>query len=139
MRVLWQDCMDARCDEISNQQAVSEEGIHNTITHVRKTELISQLHQLTQAKLKSLAAQRDQIETTQAQLNRHHHSMRETTNQGEVLLMKITAVRQVNELTTSILPGLLEPRGRHGALCWLSRQYHRLSELWVGSSRFPAF
>ncbi len=86
-----------------------EEEIHNTITlDVRKTELISQLHQLTQAKLKSLAAQRDQIETIQAQLNWHLHSMRETSNQGEVMLMKITTMKQVKELTTSIQPGMLE-------------------------------
>ena len=45
-------------DEISDQRVAIEADIHNTITRlhetldVRKTELIHQLHQLTQAKLK---------------------------------------------------------------------------------------
>ncbi len=86
--------LDARRDQISDQQATIESRICNTITRlqwtleVRKTELISQLHQLTQAKLKSLAAQRDQIETTQVQLNSCLLFLREnlkTGNQGKVL------------------------------------------------------
>ncbi len=88
--------LDACRDEISNQRAMIEEAIHNTTTlDVRKTELISQLHQLTQAKLKSLATQKDQIETIQVQLSRHLHSLMETGNQGEVLLIKSTTVQQV--------------------------------------------
>ena len=110
--------LDARCEEISNQRATMEANIHDTIRRlhqtldVRKTELISQLHQLTQAKLKSLAVQRDQIETTQAQLSSCLHFMREnlkTGNQGEALLMKSTTVRQVKELTTTFQPDILEP------------------------------
>ena len=110
--------LDACCEEISNQQATMEANIHDTIRRlhetldVRKTELISQLHQLTQAKLKSLAVQRDQIETTQAQLSSCLHFMREnlkTGNQREALLMKDTMVKQVKELTTTFQPDILEP------------------------------
>ncbi len=102
--------LDTCCDEISNQRAVIEAEIHSTITlDVRKTELISQLHQLTQAKLKSLAAQRDQIETTQAQLKGYLQTMKEPPNQGEGMLMKITTMKQVKELTTTFQPDLLEP------------------------------
>ncbi len=93
----------------SKQLGIKEEILSTITLDIRKNELISQLHQLTQGKLKSLAAQRDQIETIRAQLNRYFHSMRETSNQGEGMLMKITAARQMKELTTSIKPGILEP------------------------------
>ena len=84
--------LNARCGEISDQQEAIEADIHNNVRRlhefldVRKTELISQLHQITQAKLKGLAVQKDQIETTQAQLSSCLEFMREslkTGNQGE--------------------------------------------------------
>ena len=62
--------MDARCEEISDQQAAIKDSIHDTfrrlreVLNVRETELIDQLDQLSQGKLKDLAAQRDQIEAT---------------------------------------------------------------------------
>ena len=63
--------------EISDQREVIERNIHGSFTRlreiliVRETELIGQLHQMTQSKLKSLAVQIDQIETTLAQFNTH--------------------------------------------------------------------
>ncbi len=99
--------LDAHCDEISHQPSTIEADILKTIIpDIRKTELISQLHQLTQAMLKSLAAQKDQIETIQTQLTRHCNSVRETNNEGEILLMKSTTVRQV---TISLQPDMLKP------------------------------
>ncbi len=54
---------DAHCNEISSQQKIIEGDIHNTTTpDVRKSELITHLHHLNQAKLKNLATQKDQIE-----------------------------------------------------------------------------
>ena len=70
---------------------------------VRETELIGRLHELTQEKLKDLAAQRDQIETTLAQLHSCLHFMRESLrpgNEGDVLMMKANTVKQIKELTT---------------------------------------
>ena len=58
-----------RCKEIFIQETAIETSICNTVRQLhetldaRKTELISQLNQLTQAKIKSLAVQRQQIET----------------------------------------------------------------------------
>ena len=59
-----------RChEEISHQHAVIEENVHVTfrrlreVLNVRETEIINQLHQATQGKLKDLATQSDQIET----------------------------------------------------------------------------
>ena len=89
--------LDARSQSILNQQPVIEADIHATINQlqemleVRKTELVSQLHQITQGKLKGLATQRDQIETTQAMLTSCLGFMREslrTSAKEKVLIMK---------------------------------------------------
>ena len=67
--------LDTCCGEVSDQQVVIEDSIHDAIRGLhqlldaRKTELISVLHQITQAKLKGLATQRDEMETIQAQLS----------------------------------------------------------------------
>ena len=108
--------LDACCGEISDQRAVTEDNIHITfrrlweVLNVRETELIGRLHELTQEKLKDLAAQRDQIETTLAQLHSCIHFMRESLrpgNEGDVLMMKANTVRQVKELTTPFQPDFL--------------------------------
>ena len=110
--------LDTCCREISDQRAVAEENVHVTfrrlreVLNVRETELIGRLHELTQEKLKGLAAQRDQIETTLVQLHSCLHFMRESLrpgNKGDVLMMKANTVRQVKELTTPFQPDFLEP------------------------------
>ena len=109
---------DARCGEISDQRTAIAVNIHGTfrrlqeVLDVRETELIGQLDQVTQGKLKSLAAQRDQIETTLAQLCSCFDFVREslrTGNEGDVLKMKTNTVRQVNELTILFQQDILEP------------------------------
>ena len=110
--------LDARCVEISDQRAAVEADVHTTfgklqhILDTRKTELIGQLHHITQRKLKGLAVQRDQLETTLAQLSSCLGFMREslkTGSQEEVLLMKSSVVKQVKELTTTFPPDMLKP------------------------------
>ena len=109
---------DTCCGEISDQRAATAVTIHMTfrqlreVLDVRETELIGQLDRVTQAKLKSLAAQRDQIETTLAQLCSCLHFMRESLrpgNEEDVLMMKPNTVNQVKELTTPFQPDMLEP------------------------------
>ena len=101
--------LDKCCGEISDQRATIEADIHCTteqlheIIDIRKTELISQLHQVTQEKLKALATQRDRLETIQVQLKSCLEFVREslkTSSQGEVLKMKTTIIKQVRDLTT---------------------------------------
>ena len=113
--------LDACCREISDQRAVTEENIHVTyrrlreVLNVRETELIGRLHELTQEKLKDLAAQRDQIEATLAQLHSCLHFMRESLrpgNEGDVLLMKANTVRRVKELTTPFQSDVLEANSK---------------------------
>ena len=104
--------------EISDQRAAIEADIHNTINElhqvldVRRTELIGRLHQLTQWKLKDLAAQKDQAETVHAQLSSCQDFMKqslETDRWGEALKMKTTVLKQVKELTTTVQPDALKP------------------------------
>ena len=110
--------LDKRCGEISNQREVIEVDIHDTFErfqetlNVRKTELISQLHRITQRKLKDLAVQKDQMEIILAQLSSCLDFIREslkTDSQGEVLMMKTNIVKQVKELTSPFQAGVLEP------------------------------
>ena len=110
--------LDARCAEISDQRAAVEADVHTAfgklqrILDTRKTELIGQIHHITQRKLKVLAVQRDQLETTLAQLSSCLGFMREslkTGSQEEVLLMKSSVVKQVKELTATFPPDMLKP------------------------------
>ena len=110
--------LNTRCGEISDQRAAIEDNVHITFRRLREaltareTELIGQLHQMTQAKLKGLAAQSDQIETTLAKLNSCLHFMREslrTGNESDVLMLKANTVQQVKELTTPFQQDMLKP------------------------------
>ena len=110
--------LNARCGEISDQRAAIEDNIHVTfrrlreVLKVRETELITQLHKMTQTKLKGLAAKSDQIETTLAQLSSCLHFMGESLKTGtenDVLMMKMNTVQQVKELTTPFQPDMLKP------------------------------
>ena len=110
--------IDTCCGEVSDQQAIIEASIHDSIRRlhefldVRKTELISDLHQITQGKLKCLAIQRDEVETIQAQLSSCLNFVKETLeteNQGEVLMMKRNIVKQVKEMTTPFQQDILKP------------------------------
>ena len=129
--------LDARCGEISDQRTATAVNVHTTfrqlreVLDVRETELIGQLDLETQVKLKGLAAQRDQIETTLAQLHSCLHFMREslrTGNEGDVLMTKENTLTQVKELTTPFQSDILEPNAKADvrfsasadmpAVCW---------------------
>ena len=105
------------CGEISDQQAAIEADIHITfrkihsILSARKSELIGQLHQITQRKLKGLAVLRDQLETTLARISSCLGFMRDSlkSNKAEVLKMKKNTHKQVKELTTTFPPDMLKP------------------------------
>ena len=110
--------LDVCCGEISDQRAIIEADIHRTtqrlheIIDVRNTELINQLHQKTQEKLKGLAVQRDELETILTKLSSCLKFVREsleTSSQGEVMKMKTTIIKQVKELTATFQPDVLKP------------------------------
>ena len=110
--------IEQRCGEISDQREAIENNVHVTfrrlrdVLTVRETELIGQLHKMTQSKLKGLAAKSDQIETTLAKLNSCLHFMGESIklgNNSDVLMMKANIVHQMKELTTPFQPDTLKP------------------------------
>ena len=78
----------------------------------RKTELMNQVDEYADRKVKNLATQKDEVETTQTQLVSCLSFVKEslrTGSQGEVMKIKKTVVKQVKEMTASFKPGKLAP------------------------------
>ena len=102
---------------ITDQQAAVEVNIHNSfqrlqeILDVRKAQLISQLHQIIQSKLKSLEDQKSQLTTTQAQIKKSLDSVKKIIKKDphHVLKMRTNTTKQVEELSAPIQPDLLLP------------------------------
>ena len=103
--------LDAHCTEITEQRALVKANIHKEICGFiemlkrREAELVRQVDQLVEPKLKNLAAQRDEIETIQAQLGSCLSFVREslgTGSQGEIVKMKKGVVKQIKEMTAEI-------------------------------------
>ena len=93
---------DAFCD----QRSTTEDKIHATfrelqeILNVRETELVAKLNQVTEGKMKNLAAQKDQMETLLAQRNSCLYFLREslaTDNKTHLLKTKST-MKKIREL-----------------------------------------
>ena len=113
--------LDTQCQQITDQREALVGNIHKTIRQlqealeVRKTELIGQLNQITQQKLKSLAAQRDQIELVQTQLSSCLDFVKEslrTGSEGDILAMKKPVVKQVGEITAEFKAEVFVPQQR---------------------------
>ena len=113
--------LDTQCQQITDQREALLVNIHKTIQQlqealeVRKTELIGQLDQITQRKLKTLAAQKDQIELVQIQLSSCVNFVKEslrTGSEGEILAMKKPVVKQVEEITAEFKTDVLVPQER---------------------------
>ena len=110
--------LDARCTEITEQGALVKANIHKEICGFiemlkrREAELVGQVDQLVEPKLKNLAAQRDEIETIQARfgscLSFVNESLR-TGSQGEIVKMKKRVVKQIKEMTTEFNADALSP------------------------------
>ena len=113
--------LDTQCQQITDQREALVGNIHKTIQQLqealelRRTELIGQLDNITQQKLKSLAAQRDQVELVQTQLNSCLDFVKEslrTGSEGEILAMKKPVVKQVEEITAEFKAEILAPQER---------------------------
>ena len=111
------DHLDAHREEILTRQKKVNDDLQSTfgklrnVLNAREAELSKQLQELTQGKLKNLAAKRDWIETYLAQLSSCLYFIREsisTGNEVEVMLTKINAVKQVDELM-KFNPDALKP------------------------------
>ena len=110
--------LDTRCSQITDQRQTMETDIKRNIHQIhealeaRQDELITQLDQMTRQKMKSLAAQRDQLELVATRLKSCRDFVQEslrTGSQGEILASKKTVVQQVNEITADFKPESLVP------------------------------
>ena len=110
--------LNTRCREITDQQSVAKNEIRDGFTQirdvlrVREGELLTQVEELAQEKLKGLEIQRGQMDFTLAQLTSCINFTREsikTNNKEDALMMKMSTVKQVKELMTSFKSDFLEP------------------------------
>ena len=110
--------LDTRCGQITDQRQTIETDIKRNICQIhealetRQEELITQLDQMTQQKMKSLAAQQDQLELVATRLKSCRDFVQEslrTGSQGEILDMKKPFVQQVKEMTAEFKPETLVP------------------------------
>ena len=107
--------LDTRCGKIADQRAATEDSIHETCrrlreaVNVREAQLIDQLDQIARQKLKGLAVQRDQIETTLAQLCSCLHFSLRQENEDDALMMKSNTMEQIKELTIPFQQDILKP------------------------------
>lgn len=104
--------------EVSEQRASIEYDIHNSFSqlqealNIRKIELLITLHRITHGKLCSIVAQRDQMETTLAQLLgclRFVRGSLQSSSKVDVLMTKENTASKVQELTTPLSPDFLKP------------------------------
>ena len=110
--------LDTRCGQITDQRQTIETDIKRNIRQIyedletRQEELITQLDQMTRQKMKSLAAQRDQLELVATRLKSCRDFVQEslrTGRQGEILDMKKPFVQQIKEMTAEFKPETLVP------------------------------
>ena len=110
--------LDTRTKEIEDQRMTVEADIHKQIDRLhqaleqQRTELVGQLHQLTQQKLKGLAAQRDCCELFQTQLSScldYVEGSLKTGSKGEILAMKTPVLKQIGQITAEFNPDTLAP------------------------------
>jgi DNA-binding beta-propeller fold protein YncE len=109
--------LNARHGEISDQRAAMADKIRDTfrqlqVLDVKEAELIGQLDKITKGKLKRLATQIYQIETTLVQLNHCIPYMRDIlgkVDKEDVLRKKSITVHRVKELTTPFQSDILKP------------------------------
>ena len=109
---------DTRAKEIHDQKATIEANIHKEIDKQhrlldqRRAELVGELEMLTQQKLKDLAAQRDQVEITQVKLTsclEYAEGGLKTGTDGDVLEMKSSVVKRVEQITTELESNTIQP------------------------------
>ena len=105
-------------DQIMDQRAAIETDIQRKMgqlheaLEVRETELIGQLDQMMQQKLKALSVQRDELELVQTRLNsclQFVSDSLKTGSEGEILAMEKPVVQQVKEMCAEFDPRKLPP------------------------------
>ena len=112
---------DTRAKEINDHRATLEAHIHQEIDHLhqlldqRRAQLVGELDMLTQQKLKSLAAQRDQVEITQVKLTsclEYAEGGLQTGTESEVLAMKAPVIKRIEQISAEFDPDTIQPKTR---------------------------
>ena len=110
---------DKRETEITEKRMEVEAEIHKRIDHLcqllqqRKTELLTQLDQVTQQKMKRLVTQREELELRQAQVQNcidYVEGSLKTGSQEEILALKASTLKQLQVLTTDLKADTVEPQ-----------------------------
>ena len=109
---------DTRAKEINEQRVTMEANIHREFDQQQRRldqqriELVSQLDSLTQQKLKSLTAQRDQVEIAKVKLTsclKYVEGGLETGTEGEVLAMKAPVLKRIEQINEEFDPATIQP------------------------------
>ena len=109
---------DTRAKEITDQRATLEAHIHKEIDQLhqlldqRRAQILGELDMLTQQKLKSLAAQRDQVEITQVKLTsclEYAEGGLQTGTESEVLAMKAPVLKRIEQISAEFDPDTIQP------------------------------
>ena len=109
---------DTRAKEINDQRATLEAHIHKEIDQLhqlldqRRAQLVGELDMLIQQKLKSLAAQRDQVEITQVKLTsclEYAEGGLQTGTESEVLAMKAPVLKRIEQISAEFDPDTIQP------------------------------
>ena len=109
---------DTRAKEINEQRVTVEANIHKEfeqqqrLLDQQRIELVGELDSHTQQKLKSLAAQRDQVEIAQVKLTsclEYAEGGLETGTEGEVLAMKAPVLKRIEQINAEFVPATIQP------------------------------
>ena len=109
---------DTRAKDINDQRATLEAHIHKEIDQLhqlldqRRAQLMGKLDLLTQQKLKSLAAQRDQVEITQVKITsclEYAEGGLQTGTESEVLAMKAPVLKRIEQISAEFDPDTIQP------------------------------
>ena len=110
--------LDTRVQQLCDQEGSNDFNIKKRVQQLieslqlREAELISKNHELTQAKLKNLAAQKDKLEIVQTQLHSCSSFVNNTmmtNSQAEVMRMKKAMMKQIEEKSENFRPEMLPP------------------------------
>ena len=110
--------VNEQSQKLSDQRVSVEADIQQQIQKLhelleaRKAELINQFDEQVQVKMKSLVAQKDELETSLAQLDSCVSFVRETLrtgSKGEVTKMKNMVMKQIKDLSSNFKQDLASP------------------------------
>ena len=111
------DTFDARAKEISDQRATLQASIQkemdeqHKLFEKRQAQLMHELDSLTQQKLKTLAAQRSQVEISQTRINNclKYAEDLQTGTASDLLEMKAPVLKRIKQITSEIDASAIKP------------------------------